>query len=84
MEGNTEVDITGLDGLAELQEWCARHGILLALVRVKHEVIEALDRHGVGRVIGADRIYPTLPTAVAAYQAWVAEQPEPPDPPEPA
>jgi high affinity sulfate transporter 1 len=73
MEGNTEVDITGLDGLAELQEWCARHGILLALVRVKHEVIEALDRHGIGKTIGADRIYPTLPTAVAAYEAWVAE-----------
>jgi high affinity sulfate transporter 1 len=75
MEGNTEVDITGLDGLAELQAWCERHGIVLALVRVKHEVIALLDRHGVGAAIGHDRIYPTLPTAVAAYEGWAAITP---------
>lgn len=74
MEGNTEVDITGLDGLAELHEWCVRHGIVLALVRVKHEIIELLDKHGVGVAIGHDRIYPTLPTAVAAYEAWSTAQ----------
>lgn len=77
LEGITEVDITGLDGLAELQEWCEHHGIVLALVRVKHEIIEALDRHGVGTAIGAERIYPTLPTAAAAYEAWAAQNPEP-------
>jgi hypothetical protein len=49
---------------------------VLALVRVKHDVIEALMVHGVGERIGAEHIYPTLPTAVAAYAAWSAEQPE--------
>ena len=70
MEGNTEVDITGLDALDDIRQECADRGIVLALVRVKHEVIEDLVRHGVGTRVGADRIYATLPTAVAAYEAW--------------
>ena len=44
----------------------------MALVRVKHEVIEMLDKHGIAERIGHDRIYPTLPTAVSAYEAWAA------------
>ena len=75
MEGNTEADITGLDGLEEVRERCERKGIVLALVRVKHELLEDLMRHGVGQRIGTDRIYPTLPTAVAGYEAWVIENP---------
>ena len=72
MEGNTEVDITGLDALEEVRRVCTERGVILALVRVKHEVIEELRRHGVGERIGADRIYPTLPTAVAAFEDWSA------------
>ena len=70
MEGNTEVDITGLDALDTLQAWCSERGIVVALVRVKHELQRALMTHGVGERIGSDRIYPTLPTAVDAYRAW--------------
>jgi MFS superfamily sulfate permease-like transporter len=77
MEGNTEVDITGLDALADLYEHCQHVGVVLALVRVKHEVIEMLDRHGIGTRIGHDRIYPTLPTAVAAYEEWAGAHPQP-------
>jgi hypothetical protein len=33
-----------------------------------------LDKHGIGKRIGHDRIYATLPTAVEAYQQWLAEQ----------
>jgi MFS superfamily sulfate permease-like transporter len=76
MEGNTEVDITGLDALADLREHCEHVGVVLALVRVKHEVIEMLDRHGVGASIGHERIYPTLPTAVAAFAEWTARNPQ--------
>jgi SulP family sulfate permease len=72
MEGNTEVDITGLDALEDVRRDCAAQGIVLALVRVKHEVIERLDAHGIADRIGHDRIYPTLPTAVAAYEEWAA------------
>jgi hypothetical protein len=41
-------------------------------VRVKHEVQEMLDKHGIGQEIGPDRTFPTLPTAVAAYEEWAA------------
>jgi MFS superfamily sulfate permease-like transporter len=76
MEGNTEVDITGLDGLEEVRAHCESVGITLALVRVKHELIEELERHGVAERIGLDHIYATLPTAVAAYTAWVGQHPD--------
>jgi high affinity sulfate transporter 1 len=75
MEGNTEVDITGLDALEDFRQHCEHVGAELALVRVKHEVIEMLDRHGIGARIGHDRIFPTLPTAVAAYQEWLGQEP---------
>lgn len=73
MEGNTEVDITGLDALEEVRAECAARGIVLALVRVKHEVVAMLDKHGIAARIGHERMYPTLPTAVAAYTAWASE-----------
>lgn len=76
MEGNTEVDVTGLDALEDFREHCEHHGAELALVRVKHEVQEMLHRHGVGERIGDDRIFATLPTAVAAYQDWVERNPQ--------
>jgi len=69
MEANVEVDITGLDALERLRSHCERAGVVLALVRVKHEVELDLMRHGVGGRIGPKRIFPTLPTAVLAYQA---------------
>jgi high affinity sulfate transporter 1 len=75
MEGNTEVDITGLDALEEVRAYCERKLIQLALVRVKRELLEDLARHGVAEEIGDDHIFATLPTAVAAYQEWVAQNP---------
>ena len=75
MEGNTEVDITGLDALEAIRLHCAAEEVVLALVRVKHEIIEDLQAHGIADRIGLDRIYPTLPTAVAAYEEWRTEHP---------
>ena len=75
MEGNTEVDITGLDALDELRAWCTEHGVVVALVRVRRAIAEALRAHGVGERIGLDRTYATLPTAVDAFHAWEAQQP---------
>lgn len=74
MEGNTEVDITGLDALDDVRQECENRGVVLALVRVKHEIIEDLQRHGIADRIGPDRIYATLPTAVAAYAQWAADR----------
>ncbi|MBK9739207.1 MAG: sulfate permease [Actinobacteria bacterium] len=76
MEGNTEVDITGLDALEDVRSECEADGIVLALVRVKSELLEHLVRHGVAGRIGSEHIYSTLPTAVAAYEAWVARDAE--------
>ena len=75
MESNVEVDITGLDALEQLRSQCQARGIVLALVRVKSEVIALLRAHGVGERIGSDRIFPTLPVAVAAYEDWAARHP---------
>ena len=72
MEGNTEVDITGLDALDQVRRECEADGIVVALVRVKRELLEALVRHGVAERIGLAHIYPTLPTAVEAYEHWAA------------
>ena len=68
MESNVTVDSTACDALDDLREECRSRGVVLALVRVKQSVIAVLDRHGVGLRIGADRMYPTLPTAVEAYE----------------
>nr|WP_239406208.1 sulfate permease [Frankia sp. Cj3] len=67
MEANTEVDITGLDALEELRAELAGRGIVVALARVKQELLDALVAHGVASRIGAGRIFPTLPAAIAAY-----------------
>jgi len=75
MEGNTEVDITGLDALEDVRESCVREDVVLALVRVKRELQVELDRHGVGERIGADHIFQTLPTAVEYYQEWLVRHP---------
>ncbi len=75
MEGNTEVDVTGLDGLDAVRRYCVSKGIVLALVRVKHELYVDLANYGLVETVGDDRIYPTLPTAVAAYEKWCTENP---------
>ncbi|MBT2406555.1 MULTISPECIES: SulP family inorganic anion transporter [unclassified Streptomyces] len=68
-EANVEVDITALDAVEALRRELVRRGIVFALARVKQELREDLDAYGLIASIGADRIYPTLPTAVAAYRA---------------
>jgi MFS superfamily sulfate permease-like transporter len=70
MEANVEVDITGLDALERIRRHCADEGVVVALVRVKHDVLEDLRRHGVVERIGEDHVYPTLPTAVQGYLDW--------------
>ena len=70
MEANVEVDITGLDALERIRRHCDDEGVIVALVRVKHEVLEDLRRHGVAYRIGEDRVYPTLPTAVQGFLDW--------------
>ncbi|MFE9846172.1 SulP family inorganic anion transporter [Streptomyces goshikiensis] len=69
-EANVEVDITALDAVEALRQELADRDIVLALARVKQELREDLDAYGLTASVGADRIYPTLPTALEAYRAW--------------
>jgi len=73
-EANVEVDITGLDALEELRQELTSRGVVFALARVKQDLLEELRAYSLVAKIGADRIFPTLPTAVDAYQRWVQEQ----------
>jgi high affinity sulfate transporter 1 len=69
-EANVEVDITALDAVDELRRELTRRGVVLALARVKQDLMDDLRAYGLAESIGTDRIFPTLPTAVAAYREW--------------
>ena len=68
VEAVSEVDITGLDALSELQAFCSQRGVHLGLVRAKSELLDELRRHGFLALIGETSVYQTMPTAVAAYR----------------
>jgi sulfate permease, SulP family len=80
VEANVEVDITALDAMEALRAELTDRGIVFALARVKRDLLDHLDAHGLTERIGADRIFPTLPTAVAAYREWVEHRLGPGDP----
>lgn len=73
VEANVEVDVTGLDAVEWLRSELDRQGIVLAMARVKQDLLDDLEAYGLAASIGHDRLYPTLPTAVAAYREWAAE-----------
>jgi MFS superfamily sulfate permease-like transporter len=69
-EAIVEVDITALDAVDALRQEFEHRHIVFALARVKQDLLDDLDAFGLTRTIGADRIFPTLPTAMAAYLEW--------------
>jgi high affinity sulfate transporter 1 len=79
-ESYVEVDLTALDALEDLRVELTRRGVVVAMARVKQDLLVALQAAGLVDRLGADRIFPTLPTAVDAYVAWhVAQHGHPPD-----
>ena len=80
VEANVEVDITALDAMEALRAELTERGIVFALARVKRDLLDDLDAYGLTESIGADRIFPTLPTAVGAYREWVEHRSGPADP----
>lgn len=70
VEAIVEVDITSMDALEELRNDLAGRGIELALARVKQDLMDELEAHGMVERIGRDRMFPTLPTAVRGYVEW--------------
>jgi MFS superfamily sulfate permease-like transporter len=69
-EANVEVDITALDSVEALREELTGRGIVFALARVKQDLRDDLDAYGLTESVGAELIFPTLPTAVEAYESW--------------
>jgi high affinity sulfate transporter 1 len=77
VEANVEVDITGLDAVEWLRQELERRDIVLAMARVKQDLLDDLEAYGLAASIGKDRLFPTLPTAVAAYQDWARSKRRP-------
>ncbi|MFD5255059.1 MULTISPECIES: SulP family inorganic anion transporter [Streptomyces] len=73
-EANVEVDITALDALDDLRRELDHRGIVLALARVKQDLLDDLTAYGLVDTVGGDRVFPTLPTAVAAYRTWCRDR----------
>ena len=73
-EANVEVDLTSVDAMETLREQLTARGVTFALARVKFELREELTAAGFAQRVGADLIFPTLPTAVAAYAEWYRDE----------
>ncbi|GAB1516719.1 SulP family inorganic anion transporter [Actinophytocola sp. KF-1] len=71
-EANVEIDITAADAIEDLRADLTRRDIVFAMARVKQDLRADLAAAGLVERIGADRIFPTLPTAVAAFREHVA------------
>jgi MFS superfamily sulfate permease-like transporter len=67
------VAVTGTDALEELRQQLVGLGTVVGLARAKQELLAHLEPTGLTDRIGADRIFPTLPTAVAAYREATGE-----------
>ena len=76
VEANVEVDFTALEAVDALREELTSAGTVFALARVKQDLLARLQSFGLASKIGAERLFPTLPTAVQAYEAWVREDGE--------
>lgn len=77
-EANVEVDLTAMDAVDALCRELRSRGVCFAMARVKQDLRDDLDAAGLTDLIGAERLYPTLPTAVAAYRAELGKDPREP------
>ena len=65
----TNVDYTAAQIVRELQNDLANRGVALVLAHVQSDMKPDLDRHHLTEVIGPDRIFDTLRSALRAYHA---------------
>ena len=78
VEANVEVDFTALEAVESVRDELTRAGAVFALARVKQDLLDRLEAFGLAEKIGAELMFPTLPTAVSAYRRWSQRQPDPP------
>jgi MFS superfamily sulfate permease-like transporter len=67
VEATVEIDATAADALDGLCDELDRRGVRLGLARMKQDLRDQLARTGLLERIGADMIFPTLPTALEAF-----------------
>ncbi|HSO03802.1 MAG TPA: sulfate permease, partial [Candidatus Limnocylindrales bacterium] len=67
-EAMVDADSTAVGAMQELVRELQRRDIEVSLARVHVELAELLERAGILGLVGADNVYPTLPTAVAGYR----------------
>jgi SulP family sulfate permease len=80
VEANVAVDYTALEAMDAVREEITSRGAIFALARVKHDLLARLQAFGLAGKIGAEHLFPTLPTAVEAYQAWARQHGPQPGP----
>ena len=68
----TDVDTTAEDSLKQLIAELSEQGVVFAFAELKHLVREHLEDYGVIDLVGQDRLYPTIGSAVHAYVAATA------------
>jgi high affinity sulfate transporter 1 len=68
MEAVIEIDLTAADAVHQLCDELDARGVIPAMARVKQDLLPDLRAGGLADRIGAERIFPTLPTAVAAFR----------------
>ncbi|MGK2865706.1 MAG: SulP family inorganic anion transporter [Mycobacterium sp.] len=67
-EANVDPDLTAVDALEQLRVDLTARGIVFAMARVKQDLLDDLVASGFAEKVGADRIFPTLPSAVEAFR----------------
>ena len=75
VEANVEVDFSALEAMAALREDITGRGAVFALARVKQDLLARLEAFGLADKIGAELLFPTLPTAVQAYRDRTKDPP---------
>ena len=73
-EANVQPDFTAMDALEELRQEVEERDVVFAMARVKQELYDDLRTCGFIDRLGAERVFPTLPTAVQAYVRWYVEK----------
>ncbi len=68
-EAITDVDSTALEALEDVRRQITKLGAVMAIARAKSTIRERMERAGLVMAIGADRLYPSIRTAVAGYEA---------------
>ena len=76
LDGNDEFDITSAEQLGKLAGNLHGRNVALGLAHVHGPALEMAERSGLLASVGADRVFPTTPTAVAWAQS-VAGTPAP-------